>query len=78
LNVDVGRRVLIGVEERYVRADPPFGGQKITLNETEYALNGFELNGLTTTAALSCRFRPRNACTATVVRRARAARRFQA
>lgn len=56
MNVDVAPRVFIGVEGRYVWANPSFGDQKIKLNDTEYALNGFELNGFTTTAALGYRF----------------------
>lgn len=56
LNVDVSPSVFLGLEGRYVWANPSFGDQKINLNDTEYALNGFELNGFTTTLALGYRF----------------------
>lgn len=56
LNVNISRNAFIGVEGRYVWANPSFGEQKIKLNETEYALNGFKLNGFTTTLALGFSF----------------------
>jgi len=56
MNVHVAPSVFIGVEGRYVWANPSFGNQKIKLNDTEYALNGFELNGFTTTVALGYAF----------------------
>jgi len=56
LNVNVTQHAFVGVEGRYVWADPSFGDQKITLNDTEYALNGFELNGFTTMLALGYSF----------------------
>jgi len=56
LNVNITRNAFMGVEGRYVWASPSFGDQKIKLNETEYALNGFTLNGFTTTLALGYSF----------------------
>jgi outer membrane protein W len=56
LNVNISQSAFIGVEARYVWANPSFGDQKIKLNETEYALNGFKLNGFTTTLALGFSF----------------------
>jgi opacity protein-like surface antigen len=56
LNVNFSRNAFIGVEGRYVWADPSFGDQKIKLNDTEYELNGFTLNGFTTTLALGFSF----------------------
>jgi outer membrane protein W len=52
LNVNITPRAFLGVEGRYVWANPSFGDQKIKLNDTEYALNGFKLNGFTTTVVL--------------------------
>lgn len=52
LNASLTENTFIGVEGRYVWADPSFGDQKINLNATDYALNGFELNGFTTMLAL--------------------------
>ena len=52
LNASLTENTFIGVEGRYVWANPSFGDQKINLNDTEYALNGFELNGFTTMLAL--------------------------
>ena len=52
INVNVTEKVFLGVEGRYVWANPSFGDQKIKLNDEEYALNGFELNGFTTMLAL--------------------------
>jgi len=52
LNVAISPKVFIGVEARYVWAEPSFGGQTITLNDEDYELNGFELNGFTTTLVL--------------------------
>jgi outer membrane protein W len=56
MNVNITQNAFIGVEGRYVWANPSFGGQKIKLNDTEYALNGFKLNGFTTTLALGFSF----------------------
>ena len=56
LNVNISPNAFIGVEGRYVSANPSFGDQKIKLNDTEYALNGFKLNGFTTTVALGFSF----------------------
>ena len=56
MNVNIAPNAFIGVEGRYVWANPSFGGEKIKLNDTEYALNGFKLNGFTTTLALGFSF----------------------
>ena len=56
LNVHLSPKVFLGVEGRYVWANPSFGGEKIKLNDTEYALNGFKLNGFTTTLGLGFSF----------------------
>jgi hypothetical protein len=56
VNVNITPNAFLGVEGRYVWANPSFGGQKINLNNTEYALNGFKLNGFTTTLALGFSF----------------------
>ncbi len=56
LNVNVTPALFVGVEGRYVWANPKFGNQKIKLNDTEYTLNGFQLNGFTTTLALGYNF----------------------
>jgi opacity protein-like surface antigen len=56
LNVNITQSVFIGVEGRYVWASPSFGDQKIKLNDTEYSLDGFELNGFTTTLVLGFGF----------------------
>jgi outer membrane protein W len=56
IDVNVSPMVFLGLEGRYVSANPSFGDQKIKLNDTEYAVNGFKLNGFTTTAALGYRF----------------------
>ena len=56
INVNITQRAFIGVEGRYVSANPSFGDQKIKLNDTEYALNGFKLNGFTTTLGLGFSF----------------------
>jgi outer membrane protein W len=52
LNVEITRKAFIGVEMRYVWAEPSFGGQVIRLNDADYNLTGFDLNGFTTTLAL--------------------------
>ena len=49
LNVNITQSAFIGAEGRYVWANPSFGDEKIKLNDTEYALDGFKLNGFTTT-----------------------------
>jgi len=56
MNVGLTQNVFVGVEGRYVWANPSFGEQKIKLNDTEYALNGFTLNGFTTTLAVGFSF----------------------
>ncbi len=56
MNVNVTPNAFIGVEGRYVWANPSFGDQKIKLNDTEYALNGFKLNGFTTSLAFGLNF----------------------
>lgn len=56
LNVNITQSAFIGLESRYVWANPSFGDQKIKLNDTEYALNGFKLNGFTTTLVLGFSF----------------------
>lgn len=56
VNVNVSSSAFIGLEGRYVWADPSFGGQTITLNDTEYDLSGFKLNGFTVTAVLGLGF----------------------
>lgn len=55
-NVTISQNTFLGVEGRYVWANPSFGDKKIKLNDTEYALNGFELNGFTTTLGLGFSF----------------------
>lgn len=52
VNVGITQHAFIGAEGRYVWAEPSFGDQTITLNDEDYALNGFELNGFTTTLVL--------------------------
>lgn len=56
LNVDITRKAFIGVETRYVWADPSFGGQEIRLNDDDYDLTGFDLNGFTTMLSLGYSF----------------------
>jgi opacity protein-like surface antigen len=56
LNINISPSVFLGVEGRYVTANPSFGNQKIKLNDTEYALDGFKLNGFTTTLVLGFGF----------------------
>ena len=56
LNVNIGDAAFIGVEGRYVWANPSFGGQRIRLNADEYSLNGFKLNGFTLTLGLGIFF----------------------
>jgi outer membrane protein W len=56
LNINFAKAAFLGVEGRYVWANPSVGDQKIKLNDTEYALNGFELNGFTTMVALGYNF----------------------
>lgn len=56
LNVNITPRVFVGLEGRYVWANPSLGDKKITLNATEYALNGFKLNGFTTTLGVGFGF----------------------
>jgi opacity protein-like surface antigen len=56
MNVNVSERVFLGLEARYVWANPSFGDQKIKLNDKEFALNGFDLNGFTTTFAVGFGF----------------------
>jgi outer membrane protein W len=56
VNVNVSRVVFLGLEGRYVSANPSVGDQKIKLNDAEYALNGFKLNGFTTTLGVGYNF----------------------
>jgi outer membrane protein W len=56
LNANISPNHFIGVEARYVWANPSFGDQAIRLNDTEYALNGFKLSGFTTTLVLGFNF----------------------
>jgi outer membrane protein W len=56
LNVNITQNAFLGAEGRYVWANPSFGDEKIKLNDTEYALNGFKLNGFTTTLVLGFSF----------------------
>jgi len=56
LNVNITQSAFIGVEARYVWASPDFGDQEIKLNDTEYALDGFKLNGFTSTLVLGFSF----------------------
>jgi outer membrane protein W len=56
LNANISPNYFLGVEARYVWANPSFGDQAIRLNDTEYALNGFKLNGFTTTLVLGYNF----------------------
>ena len=56
VNVDLTRSTFLVLEGRYVWANPSFGNQKIKLNDTEFALNGFKLNGFTTTVGMGFSF----------------------
>jgi outer membrane protein W len=56
IDVPVGETAFLGAEGRYVWADPSFGDQTIKINDTEYSLDGFKLNGFTLTAVLGFRF----------------------
>lgn len=56
LNVTIAPNMFLGLEGRYVWANPEFGNQKIKLNDTEFALNGFKLNGFTTMLGLGLSF----------------------
>jgi outer membrane protein W len=56
LNINFSSAVFVGAEARYVWADPSFGDQKINLNGDDYALDGFDLNGFTTTLVLGYGF----------------------
>jgi opacity protein-like surface antigen len=56
LNVNVSQNAFLGVEGKYVTASPSIGDQKIKLNSTDYALNGFKLNGFITTVVLGFSF----------------------
>ncbi len=56
LNVDVSSSMFVGLEARYVWDDPSFGDQQINLNGDDYSLNGFRLNGFTTTVVLGFGF----------------------
>jgi outer membrane protein W len=49
INVPVSNTVFLGLEGRYIWAEPEFGGETIKINDTDYALDGFKLNGFTTT-----------------------------
>jgi outer membrane protein W len=52
VDVHITPRAFIGLEGRYVSANPSFGNERIKLNDTEYSLNGFKLNGFTMTLGL--------------------------
>jgi opacity protein-like surface antigen len=56
VNVNVSPTMFVGAEGRYVWADPSIGGQTIVLNSDEYSLDGFKLNGFTTTLVLGFGF----------------------
>lgn len=56
VNVSFSPTMFMGLGARYVWANPSFGDQTIRLNDSEFALNGFELNGFTTTLALGFNF----------------------
>ena len=56
MNVTLSPRMFLGLEGRYVWANPSFGGETIRLNDTEYALNGFKLNGFTTMLGVGFNF----------------------
>lgn len=56
IDVPVGDTVFVGAEGRYVWADPSFGDQTIKINDTEYSLDGFKLNGFTLTAVVGLCF----------------------
>lgn len=56
VNVNVTPSVFIGAEGRYVWADPSIGGEKITLNSSDYSLEDFNLNGFTTTLVVGFGF----------------------
>lgn len=56
VNVNVSESMFIGAEGRYVWANPSIGGEKITLNSDEFALDGFKLNGFTTTLVVGFGF----------------------
>jgi opacity protein-like surface antigen len=56
VNVNVSPTMFIGAEGRYVWADPSIGGERINLNSNEYSVNGFKLNGFTTTLVLGFGF----------------------
>ena len=56
VNVKITPMLFLGAEGRYVSANPSFGDQRIRLNGTEFALNGFKLNGFTTTLGLGYSF----------------------
>ena len=56
LNVNISKSAFLGLEGRYVWAEPSFGDQTIKLNDAEYSLDGFKLNGFTTTLVLGFSF----------------------
>jgi opacity protein-like surface antigen len=56
LDVNLSPQAFLGFEGRYVWAEPSFGNQEIRLNDANYELNGFKLNGFTTTLVLGFRF----------------------
>jgi outer membrane protein W len=56
VNVNITPHAFLGFEGRYVTANPSFGDQKVRLNDTELSLNGFKLNGFTTTLDLGFSF----------------------
>jgi opacity protein-like surface antigen len=56
VNVNVSPTMFVGAEGRYVWADPSIGGERINLNSNSYSVNGFKLNGFTTTLVLGFGF----------------------
>ena len=56
VNVNVSPTMFVGAEGRYVWADPSIGGERINLNAENYSLDGFKLNGFTTTLVVGFGF----------------------
>jgi opacity protein-like surface antigen len=56
IDVPVSETVFVGAEGRYVWADPSFGEQPIRINDVDYSLDGFTLNGFTLTLGVGLRF----------------------
>jgi outer membrane protein W len=49
IDVPVSDSLFLGLEARYVWAEPDFGGETIKINDNEFSVDGFTLNGFTTT-----------------------------